>query len=376
MNLYFDNASTSYPKPQAVGVAITHYLSECGGTYGRGFYPRVAKATALVERCRDKLGGILGVSPENVFFNSGATMAANLVLKGLEFKSGAKILFSGMEHNAVMRPLEFISKQTRLELIQLPTESDGRVAIDKIDASMLDNVALIIVNHQSNVNGVIQPVVELMRLAEDIPLMLDATQSISAKGLPGFSANDKRPEYIIFSGHKGLYGPTGIGGLYVAAPDLLTPLLHGGTGSNSEYYEMPEVYPDRLEGGTHNIVGIAGLEAAISSPPEIKHSRNDFLKLLDRVSAIDGVTVLKANLPEHQGEVFSILHSRISPDELAWQLLDSFGCDTRVGLHCAPLAHHTLGTFPDGAVRISLSGFHTVEDLEFLAQAILKISEQ
>lgn len=376
MNLYFDNASTSFPKPQAVGTAITHYLSECGGTYGRGFYPRVAKATALVERCRNKLGAILGVSPDNVFFNSGATMSANLVLKGLKFKSGSKILFSGMEHNAVMRPLEFISKQSSLELVQLPTESDGRVAIDKIDASLLDNVALIIVNHQSNVNGVIQPVVELMRIAGNIPLMLDATQSISAKGLPGFSANDKRPDYIIFSGHKGLYGPSGIGGLYVAAPDLLTPLLHGGTGSNSEYYEMPEEYPDRMEGGTHNIVGIVGLEAAINSPPEIKHSRNDFLKMLDRISAIDGITVLKANLPEYQGEVFSISHSRVSVDELAWQLQDSFGCETRVGLHCAPLAHHTLGTYPDGAVRISLSNFHTVEDLEFLAQAILKITKQ
>ncbi len=363
-NLYFDNATTAFPKPKEVGLAMARYLDECGGGYGRGFYPRAVEATAMVEECRDALGALLGVDPGKVVFAPNATTAINLILKGLPLKN-RRVLVSGMEHNAVMRALEYLqaSQGTLVEI--LPCGADGRVG----EFSPGD-AALVVVNHQSNVNGVVQPLKQIMEWAGDVPVMVDAAQSLSPAGLPGFASGDKRPDFIAFTGHKGLYGPTGTGGAYIARPELVAPLIHGGTGSNSDSFQMPASCPDRFEAGTHNLAGIAGLLAALCHAPAPQHTRADFLDLLGRLKAIAGITIHCAIDSGEQGETLSITHSRFSPSELSEKLFAGYGIQTRPGLHCAPLAHRTLGTFPEGTVRIALSDYHTPQDLDLLASAI------
>ncbi len=366
MNLYFDNAATSFPKPSGVGRAVAAYLERCGGSYGRGFYPRAVEATAAVEACRDALGRILRGDPERLFFTSGATAAANLILKGLPLR-GRTVWVCGLGHNAVMRPLHYLAQRDGVIINYLPSLPDGTVDADALRPEMLAGAALIAINHQSNVSGAIQPLARIMAAAGDVPVLLDATQSLTAAGIPGLAAP---PDYVVFTGHKGLYGPTGTGGAWIADPDRLTPLIHGGTGSRSESLSMPEVYPDRLEAGTPNVAGICGLHAALTDPPQAMHTRDDLRGLLQRIGAIDGVTLHAADAFDRQGETFSVTHCTLSPAQLAERLWTEHGCETRAGLHCAPLAHRTLGTFPAGTVRISLSAYHTPEELDYLARAI------
>ncbi len=373
VNLYFDNASTTFPKPAAVGEAIARYLNECGGTYGRGFYSRVRKATAMVEECRDALGRIVGVSAEHLFFTSGATVAANMILKGLTL-AGRTVLVSGMEHNAVMRPLNDLAVHCGVKIGYLPSLPDGTV--DLTAMQIPEDTALIVVNHQSNVNGVIQPINRILELAAGTPVMLDATQSIDVTGISGLAPDDKRPDYLIFTGHKALYGPTGVGGVYIKDPDMLAPMILGGTGSNSESYLMPEIYPDRFEAGTLNVAGIGGLYAAICNPPVPLHSREDLAEMMNQLHLIKGITLHCAGSFDRQGETFSITHNMLSPAGLSEILFTDYGCETRQGLHCAPLAHRTIGTFPMGTVRVSLSPYHSVEDMQTLVKAMKKICVQ
>lgn len=366
MNRYFDNASTSFPKPEAVGRAMVEYMARCGGTYGRGFYPRAREATAVAEECRDRLGQVMEVDPGRIFFTQNATAAANTVLKGLPL-ARRTVLVSGLEHNAVMRPLQHLADTCGVEVRQMPSLADGTVDTAALD---LSGVALAVVNHMGNVNGVLQPVPRIIDALGGVPLMLDAAQSLTADGLPGLAAADRRPDFIIFTGHKGLYGPTGTGGVYMAHPEQVAPLLHGGTGSHSDSYAMPAVLPDRFEAGTPNMAGIGGLLAALQNPPAPRHSHDDLLTLLRRLREVPGLRVLCAADPAMQGGVFSVVHEAVTPDELAVRLFDRYGIETRPGLHCAPLAHRTLGTFPAGAVRIALSAYHTPDDLDYLVHAI------
>ncbi len=373
MNLYFDNASTSFPKPSAVAQSVTEYLTMCGGNYGRAFYPRSMKTTATVEMCRDIIGRILGAKPENVFMTPNATTAANTVLKGLDL-DGGKVLVSPLEHNATMRPLQFLADTRGVEIEVLPGDGSGRVDLKKLPNVSREGVKLIVLNHQSNVNGVIQPLEEIIAWAGQIPVMIDASQSMTAAGLnPGGRKVDCLPDYVVFTGHKGLFGPTGTGGFYAAYPQKITPMIHGGTGSRSDSYLMPEAFPDRMEAGTPNLAGIFGLVAALKNPPQPQHTREDFLRLLAKIAQIDEIILYCAQDPANQAELFSINHHKITPSRLSLLLYTEFAIETRQGLHCAPLAHRSLGTFPEGTVRLSISPYHTPEDFDYLVNAITSL---
>lgn len=367
---YFDNASTSFPKPAAVGEAIYHYLNEQGGTYGRAAYTRVIESTTMVENCRDHLAGLLGVSQgEHLFFTPNATTAANSILKGLSLQG--RILVSPLEHNAIMRPLCSLNGQHPLRWEVLPHHADGSVDIDKLPAIDRTGVSLVIINHQSNVNGVIQPLEEICRWADEIPVMADLSQSF---GIIPVECDRIGLEYAVFTGHKHLLGPTGTGGFYARHPEKITPLIHGGTGSRSASMEMPSHYPDRFEAGTPNTTGIAGLLAALENRPEPAHSHADFLECLDSIGTLSGMRLYKAIDPRQQGELFSLVHDTLSSDAFAYALYSRFGIETRSGLHCAPLAHQTLGTSAGGTVRISPSPYHTAGDLRHLTEAITQIT--
>lgn len=365
MNLYFDNATTSHPKPDAVFEAVGEAVKR-GGSYSRGAYGRIAESTLVVEKCRDGVAKIFGLdNGDNIAFCLNATSAANLILQRVFF--AGEIYISPMEHNAIMRPIEFLKSRKQLKINVLPCSTDGLIDLEKLDEIHPMEGSLVVVNVQSNVNGVVQPVDAISRWAKKhgCKVLLDTVQAL---GNVSFSL--KNVDFAIFAGHKTLYGPTGVGGAYIRDVSELESFVFGGTGSNSESFEMPDFAPDKFEAGTPNVVGIAGLLAAIENPPKGLHSKDDFGYLLKRIKANCNVKLWIANDFENQGEVFSLAHTSLSPSELSFKLYSEYGIETRSGLHCAPLAHKTLGTFPSGTLRISLSKFHQKSDLEFLADAI------
>lgn len=373
LNKYFDNSSTSFPKPDVVTTETMRYLSEVGGNYGRSSYSRVLTVSRVVEDCRDALAKVLGCNrSDRICFSFNATHAANTILQGLDLEGG-HLLISPMEHNAIARPLHALREQGTIDFEMLPAGKDGRVIPQRIPELLRENTKLVVVCHENNVNGVIQPLKEIKEATGEIPLMVDAAQSL---GKEQILTENWNLDFVTFTGHKALLGPTGTGGFYARDPEEIKPLIFGGTGSRSESLEMPGFLPDRFEAGTPNISGIFGLLAAIENPPEGKHSRDDFKKILDQVREMNGITLWGADDFENQGEVFSITHPKLSSSEISWKLFQEFGIETRSGLHCAPLAHQTLGSFPQGTCRISLSPYHSKEDLNYLLDAMKKIMNE
>jgi cysteine desulfurase family protein len=367
MNTYFDNAATSFPKPAAVAAETGRYLNRIGGSYGRSASPRALAVARTVEECREALARFIGVArPENIAFTAHATLAINAILNGLVIP-GAHVCVSPMEHNAVMRCLTHLAATRGAEYTVLPHTADGTVLVDKIESCLRPATALVIVNHMSNVNGTIQPIREIKQRIGATLLLIDAAQSLAACPILADAWNI---DLIAFTGHKSLLGPTGTGGLYSREPDLIPAFIRGGTGSNSERIEMPAFLPDRLEAGTHNIAGIFGLLGALRNRPAPGHSHDALLELIAAIRNLPHITLYGADESRSQGPLFSINHRQLDCAAFGRLLLDRFGIETRVGLHCAPLAHQTLGTFPAGTVRIAPSIYHTNTDLHFLLDAL------
>jgi cysteine desulfurase family protein len=367
MNTYFDNAATSFPKPPAVAEEIGRYLNEIGGPYGRSSYGRSLTVSRTVEETREALAGVLGaVNGDSLTFTANATHAINLVLQGL-LKPGDHVAVSPLEHNAVMRPLYHLSKTRGVTYTVLPHHRDGSIDLDGIGQALRADTALVIINHMSNVNGVIQPIDQIKARIGAIPLLVDAAQSLGCREL---LAERWAVDYVCFTGHKSLLGPPGIGGLYCRDPQSIPALLQGGTGSNSEHLEMPAHLPDRLEAGTPNIVGVFGLNAALRHRPAPGHSQAQFLALLEGIAALPQLELQAAESRENQGPVFSVNHRGMDGAAFGRRLLQRSGIETRIGLHCAPLAHQSLGSFPHGSVRIATSPYHTAEDFDHLLQAL------
>lgn len=366
MNRYFDNASTSYPKPSAVGRAMCLWLEDGGGTYGRAASQRVLQSVQAVERCRDLLCSMIG-SPaelsENLFFTHNATHAANTILKGIGLKAGDRVLVSPMEHNAVMRPLEFLGVKYEL----LPALEDGSIDTDALCLLDVSGVKLVIVNHISNVNGVVQPLAKIGTwcASANLKFMIDASQSI---GVEDINVNKNEIDYLVFTGHKALLGPMGTGGFWARNPCSIEPLIYGGTGSNSDSFEMPSHYPDRMEAGTPNVVGIVGLLSAIENRPKELLCRAEIEQFHALISSNTSIKVFG-----DPSRVFSFTHNELSPSEIAGKLYNDYQIEVRSGLHCAPLAHRHLGTFPSGTVRVALSPYHKGEDLEYFATSLKQI---
>jgi cysteine desulfurase family protein len=367
-NGYFDCGATSFPKPLEVAREMARYLNEIGGPYGRSFYGRALEVSGVIEETRSLLAGLLGAKhPERVIFTHNATHAVNIVVKGLALH-GKEVWISPLEHNAVARPLRRLKQDGQISVRFLPAASDGRVEPEQLHFS--ERTGLIVVNHQSNVNGVIQPIREIKEKAGPVPVLVDAAQSL---GHQTINAADWGIDFVAFTGHKGLLGPTGTGGLYLGHRQL-NPLIEGGTGSRSESSAMPGFLPDRFEAGTPNIAGIFGLRAALLHRPVPAHTREDFLGLIQAIRQLPGLRVLAAQAEEHQGELFSITSGVMDSSTLGMRLYEDYGIETRLGLHCAPLAHRRIGTFPSGTVRISPSVYHTPRDFAGLHAALTEIS--
>lgn len=365
-HLYFDNAAIGLPRSPEVLHHIAEYL-ENGGTYGRSAYPRTAQTTRLVEQCRRAVATLINASsPTEISFFLNATDALNGVILHFPYRK-MRILISPLEHNAVMRPLQHLADTIDLQIDSLPAQQDGTIAPLHLQEINPDNYDLLIVNHTSNVNGVVQPVREIRTLWPQIPLLLDASQSVGH--LP-MDVQALQADWTAFSAHKGLNGPTGVGILHSRGKIRITPHRFGGTGSNSASYYMPENYPDRNEAGTPNILGIIGLLGALETKNVPKHSQADYLLLLERIEQLPAYTLLKPNDPQLGIELFSMVPQNGQVANLARKLAQTYGIEVRSGLHCAPAAHKYLNTFPHGTVRFALSPQHTPQDLAYLTDAL------
>lgn len=369
-NGYFDNAATSFPKPPSVATATAVYLNEIGGPYGRSAYGRALEVSRAVEGTRARLADLFGVRDSvRIVFAMNATQAVNTVLFGLDLKD-THVLVSPLEHNAVMRPLAALERAGLCRVEVLPHAPDGLVDLEGIGRVLTPRTALVVVNHISNVNGLIQPVALIKKAVGEIPLLVDGAQSA---GNVDLSLEEWGIDFFAFTGHKGLLGPTGTGGLYIRCLERLLPLLYGGTGSRSDSFEMPEFSPDRFEAGTHNIAGIFGLFAALADRPDARHEEADFIRLIEKIRRLKTYCLLLAEDNGRQGRLFSLCHRSLPSSEVARRLFERHKIETRSGLHCAPLAHRTLGTFPDGAVRIAASPYHTPGDFDRLFDALQDI---
>ncbi|NOU17986.1 MAG: aminotransferase class V-fold PLP-dependent enzyme [Bacteroidales bacterium] len=372
MNLYFDNASTSFPKPHEVGEYIARYLSE-GGTYGRAAYPRVFNASQLVEETRELVASVICTSLiSNVLFTYNSTYALNTIILGFTYKH-RKILISPLEHNAVGRPIEHLMQEFGIDYVIIPHFSDGLVDIEKLKTIDFSKIDLVIINHVSNVNGLIQPIKEIKQTIGDVPLLVDASQSL---GKVPVKVDDWGIDMLAFTGHKGLLGPTGIGGLFIKNPELVKPLIYGGTGSNSDKLEMPKFYPDRFEAGTMNVLGIYGLCGALKNQSSAIYSHAVFRDIIDRLKTNKAIKLLIANKIDSQSDVFSIVPLKTSVSNFTKLLYDTHEIEVRGGLHCSPIAYQTLGEYPQGAVRVSLSNYHTDSELNHLYNCITDIIDK
>ncbi len=369
LNKYFDNGATSFPKPQKMVEQVASYIQNIGGTYGRSSHPRVQETTLLVEECRDMLLEKISGQSGSLVWTANATDATNMLLSGLA--NLKKVAVSPTEHNCVMRPLHYLG----IEYDVLPHNSDCSINLQKLKDIDFSQYSLVIINHQSNVNGVVQDIAEIKKIIGQTPLMLDCSQSIGERDI---FVESWGVDYMVFTAHKGLLGLSGLGGFYARDISTVATSRFGGTGSKSDSFEMPDFYPDRFQAGTPNTVGIVALYYAMQNTPKAQHTFSDFVNVVERINKIPSLKVYCStdyrNI-QNQGELFSLVSDKYSVAEFAGLLLDKFGIETRSGLHCAPLIHEHLGTLNGGSVRISFSKYHNVKDLDYLCGAIISLCE-
>ncbi|TYP57416.1 aminotransferase class V-fold PLP-dependent enzyme [Thermosediminibacter litoriperuensis] len=375
---YFDNAATTWPKPEEVYRAVEDTMRNFGGNPGRSGHRMALAAARLVYEAREALAEFFNAeSPTNIVFTMNATDALNIAIKGV-LKPGDHVITSSMEHNSVARPIFALTK-SGVEWDIVKCGSDGTLDPDDVAKAIKPNTRLIAVTHASNVTGTIMPVEEIGKISQEkgVIFLVDAAQSA---GVLEIDVQKLNIDLLAFPGHKGLYGPQGIGGLYVREGLHLTPIRQGGTGSFSEELEQPGILPDRLECGTLNTPGIAGLVAGVGfiKKKDLKNIRSHEEQLtrrfLEGLKEIDGVTVYGPAEAAGRCAVVSLNLKDMDSAELAYLLDSRFDIQVRPGLHCSPLAHRTLGTEDRGTVRFSFSVFNTVEEIDRALDALREVS--
>jgi cysteine desulfurase/selenocysteine lyase len=380
--IYMDNAATSWPKPPEVLKAMTDVLERAGGNPGRSGHLLSIEAARVMYETRELIARFFHIGdPLRVIFASNATHAINIALKGF-LKPDDHVVTSSMEHNAVMRPLRNLEERG-INLHIVPCASDGSLNNIEDVARMVDfRTRLVVINHGSNVVGTILPVADVASIAHQVGalLLVDAAQTA---GVVPIDVQAMGIDLLAFSGHKGLQGPPGIGGLIIGDNvdvSQIEPLMRGGTGSQSELEEQPDDLPDKFESGTPNIVGIAGLCAGINwvmnrSIESIRGQEKEFNRaLIDFLCDLPDVKAYGPLDPNKSTAVVSITVDKKQVSEIGLRLDEEFGILSRVGLHCAPAAHKTIGTFPEGTVRLAPGVFTTKDDICEVIAAIEKVS--
>jgi len=374
--IYFDNAATTFPKPDIVYENMDIFYRTNGVNVGRGQYDLASKASNLVQNTRDLICQLFNCSfDQRVVFTSTATEAINIVLQGMNWQGNENVYITHFEHNGVLRCLNMLKKRYDLNIHYIDLDPRSlEYDLDKIQIQFQENKPnVVIANHASNVCGLITPVEEISRMAKDYnaEVVIDCCQTA---GLLDIDLKLIEADYLIFSGHKTLYGPFGIAGFIIKENSKLKPLIYGGTGIDSGNLELPSTIPDKFEVGSQNIYAISGLNTSIkwildNGVENIQEKERNLTKSLIAVlQKFDTKIYLSKNIDNHIG-VISCNFKGIPADRIG-DLLNQHNIAVRTGLHCAPDAHRLLGTYPAGTVRFSLGYFNNISDIIALEEVL------
>lgn len=381
--IYLDQASTSFPKAPGVAQAMMDYLTMNGVNVNRGCYSSAYSAEEVIYETRQLLAELFHFSKcKNVIFTPNVTTSLNFILKGF-LKPGDHILVSAMEHNAVMRPVVRLAS-LGISFDRIPCRTDGSMILEKVEELIRPETKAIVTLHASNVCGTRMPLDALGEICQRHQLYF-VVDSAQTAGIVPINMDKMHIDALAFTGHKGLRGPQGTGGFLVSQElaEQMEPLISGGTGSVSHTEEIPDFMPDRFESGTPNLPGIYGLHEALLflKTHSLQAINEKELSLtgyfLEQLQALDDTgrhirIIGKKDLTDRNA-VVSIQTPEIDMSQVAWQLDNEYGVMTRVGLHCAPNAHKTLGTYPAGTIRFSFGPENTKNELDFAIQGLKKI---
>ena len=381
--IYFDNAATSFPKPDCVHEAMARYARGVGASAGRGAYREAGEAGEIIDAARKSVGELINAGDANhIIMMLNCTEGLAVAIKGVVTEPGDHVITTRMEHNSVLRPLGALQEQMGIEVTYIPADGTGLVDPDEFRRAVRPNTKLIALVHGSNVCGTVEDVAAVGEIARefDVAYLVDAAQTVGH--LP-IDVETMAVDMMAFPGHKGLLGPLGTGLLYVRPgfEKRLRTLIEGGTGSRSEVAKQPDFMPDRFEAGSHNVVGIAGLNEGVRYVLERgidslrDHERRLCSAFLEGTSDVEGLKVYGPKDCDKQIGVFSVRLEGYEPMELAAVLEERFGLLCRSGLHCAPFAHEGLGTFEGGGTtRFSTGAFTTLDDIERASSALAEIA--
>ncbi|WP_054694261.1 aminotransferase class V-fold PLP-dependent enzyme [Syntrophomonas palmitatica] len=378
--IYLDNAATSYPKPESVCDAVDHFNRYLGGNPGRGAHRATLQAGNIILEARESLAALFNIEDANyIAFMSNVTEALNTALKGL-LQPGDHVITSDMEHNAMARPLYVLSRQG-IEWTQIHASMKNGLDPEDVRRAIKPNTKLITLLHASNLTGAIMPITAIGKIARehDITFMVDSAQSAGVLPIDVIAQNI---DVLAFTGHKGLLGLQGTGGLYVKPGLFIRRLKEGGTGSFSEHLTHPDFMPDHLEAGTPNTPGIIGLLAGVNfvRAAGVDKIREHEIRLCERLlqglREIPGVIVYGPADSKDRTAVIAFNISGRDCGDVSFNLDHRYGIICRAGLHCAPLAHTCIGTFETGACRLSPGFFNNEEDIDRTIKAIYTLAKE
>lgn len=379
--IYLDNAATSWPKPPEVVQAMVHFMEAVGANPGRAAHQRAVESGRIIYAAREVIADLFNApDPLQVVFGANVTEALNLALHGL-LRPGDHVITSSIEHNSVMRPLRAL-EQKGIELSVVRCSPQGLLDPRDVQAAIRPHTTMIVLNHASNVVGTLLPVDQVGRITRenDLLLLVDTAQTAGAYPI---DMQADMIDLLAFTGHKSLCGPMGTGGLIVGDRvdvSRLKPIKQGGTGSRSQHEHHPDFLPDLGESGTPNAVGLAGLAAGVRwvlkrGVAAIRaHEVALAQQLLHGLDQVPRVTVYGTLDAELQTATVSFNIAGVAPSQVGMQLDEEFGVLCRVGLHCSPAAHRTLGTFPIGTVRFGLAAFNTPTEVDQALAAVREIA--
>jgi len=385
--VYMDNSATSFPKPSGVMEAMVDFARNCGASAGRGAYAEAKACEEVLATCRGRIAELIGAEgPERIVFTMNCSEALAIAIRGLLNTAGrgAHAIATAMEHNSVLRPYNALKEQVGLEPEFLPCDpATGLLDPDDVRRAIRPETKLIACVHVSNVTGTMQPIDAVAAVAREaeVPCVIDAAQSV---GHVPIDVQALGADFVTFPGHKGLLGPLGTGVLYVrpGAEDALPTMKEGGTGTISEQAVQPRTMPDKYEIGSHNAIGIAGLSEGVAwllrrGVATIRRHDEKLCRLfLELTEPVEHLTVYGPRDLHARAGVFSVNVAGLTPGELAGVLEADFGLLTRPGVHCAPLAHRTIGTHPTGTCRFSFGPFTTEAHVRHAAEALASIAQR
>lgn len=381
--MYFNNAATTWPKPEIVYETVDECFRNLNSP-DRTHSAEGVQSSATMQTCRSEVAEFFGIKNEaRLVFLPSCTYALNLAILGQEWCAGDKIIMSGLEHHAVSRPIRKLARERGVIFKVSPYSQNQPLDIDWIEAEMrAGDVKLVACTMAANVTGDIMPSEKLGQLCQEYEAryLVDTAQ---AAGILPVDVEDLNADFMTFAGHKGLFGPPGIGGLYVRDGIELATLAEGGTGKDSGKHAMSGNFPSNFEVGTHNLLGITGLCAGVRWVKQAgldsirQHERSLLERFIERVSDVPGVRLYGSDDLDQRTSVCSLVVNGISPQRLASWLSTEHGVSTRAGYHCAPLAHETIGTLPgEGTIRFSFGFSNTLEEVDQVTEMIAAAPRQ